>query len=132
MPNGDRSADRPQTVRFGFSAQKMRGVYAGKFGMEVRSDSFGPAGETWEVSLPLSEFRPLQPQLAFAPEGLELTEVYALTIQKEAGLEINHIELGQRRGPRQAQRIHEHWHLEALSCRRGSVVRDGSVRRRTR
>lgn len=71
----------------------MRGVFAGKFEMDVRPDALGPAGETWEVPLPLSEFRPLQPQLAFSPEGLDLTDVYALTIQEDAGLEIHHIEL---------------------------------------
>jgi ferric-dicitrate binding protein FerR (iron transport regulator) len=91
--------DRSQTVRFGFSTQKMRGVFAGKFEMDVRPDSLGPVGETWEVSLPLSEFRPLPPQLSFSPEGLELTDVYALTIQEDAGLEIHHIELVPLRGP---------------------------------
>lgn len=92
--------DRPQAVRFGFSTQKMRGVFAGKFEVDVRPDSLGPAGETWEVSLPLSEFRPLQPQLSFSPAGLELTDVYALTIQEDAGLEIHHIELVPARSPR--------------------------------
>jgi hypothetical protein len=92
--------DRPQVVRFGFSTQKMRGVFAGKFEVDVRPDSLGPAGETWQVSLPLSEFRPLQPQLSFSPAGLELTDVYALTIQEDAGLEIHHIELVPARSPR--------------------------------
>ena len=32
-------------------------------------------------------------QLAAAPEGLELTDLYALTIQENAGLEIHHVEL---------------------------------------
>ena len=63
-------------------------------------DSLGPAGETWEVSLTLSEFRPLQPHLSFSPGGLDLTDVYALTIQEDAGLEINHIELGPAEAPR--------------------------------
>ena len=31
--------------------------------------------------------------LAAAPEGLEPTDVYALTIQEDAGLEIHHVEL---------------------------------------
>lgn len=92
--------DRSQMVRFGFSTQRMRGVFAGKFEVDVLPDLLGPAGETWEVSLPLSGFRPLQPQLSFSPEGLELTDVYALTIQEDAGLEINHIELVPARSPR--------------------------------
>ena len=85
--------ERAQTVRFGFSAQKMRGAFAGKFEMDVQPASLGPAGETWEVELPLRDFRPLQPQLSSSPDGLELTDVYALTIKEDAGLEINHIEL---------------------------------------
>jgi len=85
--------ERPQTVRFGFSAQKMYGVFAGKFETNVASESLGPAGETWEVELPLANFRPLHPHLASSADGLELTDVYALTIEVDAGLEITHIEL---------------------------------------
>jgi hypothetical protein len=88
--------ERAQTVRFGFSAQKMRGVFAGKFEVDVQPALLGPAGETWEVELPLGDFRPLNPQLASSPNGLELTDVYALTIKEDAGLEINHIELAPR------------------------------------
>jgi hypothetical protein len=85
--------ERAQTVRFGFSAQKMRGVFAGKFEVDVPPVSLRPAGQTWEVELPLRDFRPLHPQLASSPDGLELTDVYALTIKEDAGLEIHHIEL---------------------------------------
>ena len=85
--------ERSQTVRFGFSAQKIRGVFAGKFEVDIPPASLGPAGETWEVELPLPNFRPLHPHLAASPEGLELTDVYALTINEDAGMEINHIEL---------------------------------------
>ena len=85
--------ERAHPVRFGFSAQKMRGVFAGKFEVDVPPALLRPAGETWEVELPLANFRPLQPQLYASPEGLELTDVYALTIQEDAGLEINGLEL---------------------------------------
>ncbi len=85
--------ERAQTVRFGFSAQKIRGVFAGKFEVDIPPTSLGPAGETWEMDLPLANFRPLHPYLATSPEGLELTDVYALTVREDAGLEINHIEL---------------------------------------
>lgn len=80
-------------VRFGFSAQKMRGVFAGKFEMDVSAEELGLAGETWEVELPLSEFRALHGHLADTPDGLELKDVYALTLDKDAGLEINSVEL---------------------------------------
>lgn len=85
--------EKAQPVRFGFSAQKMQGVFAGKFEMDVKAEDLAPAGETWEVELPLSSFRPLNPKLSPSPDGLELTDLYALTVREDAGLEINHIEL---------------------------------------
>ena len=45
------------------------------------------------VTLPLSSFRPLQPHLSPSPDGLEVNDVYALTIIEDAGLELNDIEL---------------------------------------
>lgn len=80
-------------VRFGFSTQKMRGVFSGKFEIDVQPEGLAPAGETWEVQLPLANFRALDPRLRSSPAGLELKTVYALTIEEDAGLEINHIEL---------------------------------------
>lgn len=85
--------ERRQMVRFGFSTQKMRGVFAGKFEVDISPERLGPVGETWEVELPLTEFRPLHPQMASSPDGLELTDVYALTIVEDAGLEIFSMEL---------------------------------------
>lgn len=87
------TTQRDQVVRFGFSTQKMRGVFAGKFEMNVPPEELGLPGATWEVKLPLADFQPLHPQLASTPEGLELTDVYALTIIEDAGLEIHQIEL---------------------------------------
>jgi hypothetical protein len=75
-------------------------MFAGKFEMDVRPEALGPAGEDWEVSLPVAEFRPLQPELSFSPERLELTDVYALTVQEDAGLEIHHMELRPARSAR--------------------------------
>lgn len=85
--------ERAQRVRFGFSTQKMRGVFAGKFEVDVESDSLGPVGETWEIDLPIEEFRPLHRHLSPSPDGLELNDIYALTIEEDAGLEINRVEL---------------------------------------
>lgn len=79
----------PHTVRFGFSTQRMQGVFAGKFEVDVPPAALGPAGETWTVRLPLSAFQPLQPQLSSSPAGLELNDLYALTVGRDAGLEIH-------------------------------------------
>jgi hypothetical protein len=84
---------RPHMVRFGFSAQKMRGVFAGKFELDVKPEQLGPSGEVWDIELPLADFHPLHPRLATGVDGLELTDVYALTVNDDVGLEIHHIEL---------------------------------------
>ena len=75
------------SVRFGFSTQKMRGAFAGKFEIDLQAAALGRAGETWEVDIPLKDFRPLHPQLIMAPGSLELT------IRDDAGMEINRIAL---------------------------------------
>lgn len=85
--------ERPQKVRFGFSTQKMKGAFAGKFEMDVDPQTLGAAGQPWTVTLPISSFRPMQPDLSASPEGLELGDVYALTILEDAGLELSRIEL---------------------------------------
>ena len=71
----------------------MLDAFAGKFEIDVPFPTIGPAGATWEVGLPLASFRPLQPQLAGSPEGLERTDVDALTLEEDVGLEIDPIEL---------------------------------------
>ncbi len=85
--------EKTARVRFGFSTQKMRGVFSGKFEIDVQPGDLASAGETWEVKLPLANFHALDPRLRSSPAGLELKTVYALTIEEDAGLEINHVEL---------------------------------------
>ena len=53
--------ERAHTDRFGFSAQKIRTVFGGKFEVDIQPASLGPAGETWQVDLPLANVRPLHP-----------------------------------------------------------------------
>lgn len=84
---------REHTVRLGFSTQRMRGVFAGKFEVDVPASALGPAGETWTVELPVSAFRPLQPELSPSPAGLELNDIYALTVVEDAGLELHRVEI---------------------------------------
>jgi ferric-dicitrate binding protein FerR (iron transport regulator) len=82
-----------KTVRFGFSTQRMRGVFSGKFEVDVTAAELGVVGEAWTVELPVSAFRPLHPELSPSPAGLELNDIYALTIVEDAGLELNRIEV---------------------------------------
>lgn len=84
---------RPMTVRFGFSTQRMRGMYAGKFEVDVPPDTLGPVGRTWTVDLPISDFRSLQPKLYPDAQGLEVIDIYALTLREDAGLELHKVEV---------------------------------------
>lgn len=84
---------RPKSIRFGFSTQKIQGVFSGKFEIDVDPSRLKQVDDAWEVLLPLAEFFPVQPELGKTPQGLELTDVYALTINEDVGLEINEIEL---------------------------------------
>ncbi|MFN9447022.1 MAG: hypothetical protein ACK57Y_13475 [Pirellulaceae bacterium] len=90
--------ERPRRVRFGFSAQKMYGVFAGKFEIDIPASMLGKSGEVWEVMIPLRDFQPLNPYLSTVPDGLELNDVYALTIVDHAGLEITEMELFRMQG----------------------------------
>jgi len=85
--------ERPTGVRFGFSAQKMYGVFAGKFEIDIPASMLGKSGEVWEVTIPLRDFQALNPYLSAVPDGLELNDVYALTIVDHAGLEITEMEM---------------------------------------
>ncbi len=87
------SYDQPERVRFGFSTQRMRGVYAGKFETDLQREQLGEPGEILSVELELDSFWPLNPQLSPRPEGLEVSDIYALTIKNDAGLKVHRIEI---------------------------------------
>jgi len=87
------SYDEPDRVRFGFSTQRIGGVYAGKFETDVEPSQLGPAGDILEIELDLDAFWPLSPQLSPGPEGLEVSDIYALTIKRDAGLKVHRIEI---------------------------------------
>jgi len=84
---------RSSSVRFGFSTQRMQGVFSGKFEVDVPSGDLGRVGDAWTVDLPLAEFHPLHPELSESPVGLELGDIYALTVNLDAGLEVHCIEI---------------------------------------
>lgn len=83
----------PHTVRFGFSTQKFQGVFGGKFEIDIQPELLAGPGELWQVDLPLDRFRALYPQLNDKSSGLQLIDVYALTVQDDVGLEILGVEL---------------------------------------
>jgi hypothetical protein len=84
---------RPQMVRFGFSTARVRGVFAGKFEIDIPAGRLAATEDGWEIEIPLADFHPLAEQSLNVPLGMELTDVYALTITSDAGLELHDIEL---------------------------------------
>jgi ferric-dicitrate binding protein FerR (iron transport regulator) len=83
----------PHAVRFGFSTQKVQGVFGGKFELDIQPESLAAPGQRWQVDLPLDRFRALYPQLNDSSSGLQLIDVYALTVHDDVGLEILGVEL---------------------------------------
>lgn len=84
---------RPATVRFGFSTQRMQGMFAGKFEVDLPPDRLRTVADGWEADLAVGDFQALFPGLATSPEGLEVQDVYALTIVDDAGLAITAIDI---------------------------------------
>ena len=102
----------PHTVRFGLSLQRTQGVFAGKFELDQSPEQLKAGNELisdmdyfstfaqgirqdgeWEVVITVAEFQPLYPQIWNSIEGMELNNVYALTVDTDAGLELLDVEL---------------------------------------
>jgi hypothetical protein len=84
---------RPVRIRFGVSTQRMQGVFSGKFEVDVPPQRQARDGDTFEVDLTLADLVAINPTLADTAEGLEVADIYALTILEDAGLEIVSIEV---------------------------------------
>ena len=84
---------RPVAIRFGVSTQRMQGVFSGKFEVDVPPQRQARNGDAFEVALTLADLVAVNPTLANTAEGLEVADIYALTILEDAGLEIVSIEV---------------------------------------
>ncbi|MEI8318860.1 MAG: FecR family protein [Planctomycetia bacterium] len=84
---------RPVAIRFGVSTQRMQGVFSGKFEVDVPPQRQARDGAAFEVELTLADLVAINPTLADTAEGLEVADIYALTILEDAGLEIVSIEV---------------------------------------
>ena len=84
---------RPVAIRFGVSTQRMQGVFSGKFEVDVPPQRQSRNGDALEVELTLADLVAVNPTLANTAEGLEVADIYALTILEDAGLEIVSIEV---------------------------------------
>ena len=60
----------------------------------IRPERQSRDGDAFEVDLALADLVAVNPTLADTAEGLEVADIYALTILEDAGLEIVSIEVG--------------------------------------
>ncbi|MDG1892955.1 MAG: FecR domain-containing protein, partial [Verrucomicrobiota bacterium] len=74
------SYQKEKRIRFGFSTQRMRGIYTGKFEEDVWPHQLGAPGEIQQIELPIDRFDPKYPRLSPQPQGLEVNDIYAVTI----------------------------------------------------
>ena len=79
-------------VAFGFSTQKIRGGFGGKFKAMSRRSPSGRRVRSGLRPCRSPAFARVCPPFTVA-DGLKLNEVYALTLIENAGLELNHVEL---------------------------------------
>jgi hypothetical protein len=78
-------------VYFGITTQRIKGVFFGKYTAKVEARALGQAGEPWQVEVPLSQFNPKSKQLPGSPAGMELTDIWIVSREESAELEIHSV-----------------------------------------
>lgn len=81
-------------IRLGFTTQRMQGVFAGKFEVDVSADDLTWNGGRWEISLGIDQFEAMNPQLASNPVDQELGDIYVVLLDGTAKLSLTAIEIG--------------------------------------
>ena len=83
----------PADVVFGITTNEHGGGFAGKYTVSVSADVLRGDGNAFDIEVPLSEFRPKEPQFGNSLTGKELTDWWCNTVDKNAKLEITNVEL---------------------------------------
>lgn len=78
-------------VYFGITTQRIKGVFLGKYIAKVEAGEIGQAGEPWQVEVPLSQFKPKSKHLPGSPTGMELTDIWIVSSEENAELEIHSV-----------------------------------------
>jgi hypothetical protein len=87
-------------LRLGFTTQRMQGVFAGKFEVDVSADDLTWNGSRWEIALGIDQFEAMNPQLASTPVDQELGDIYVVLLDGTAKLSLTAIEIGPGSSPR--------------------------------
>ncbi|MBC8243973.1 MAG: FecR domain-containing protein [Verrucomicrobia bacterium] len=88
--HGTTRTDSP--VYFGITTQRIKGVFFGKYTAKVEAGALGQAGEPWQVELPLSRFKPETQHQPGSPTGKELADIWIVSTDESAELEIHRLE----------------------------------------
>ena len=78
-------------IYFGITTQRIKGVFFGKYTAKIEAGTLGQAGEPWQVEVPLSQFKPKTNQLPSSPAGMELTDIWIVSREETAELEIHSV-----------------------------------------
>lgn len=78
-------------IYFGITTQRIKGVFFGKYTAKIEAGTLGQAGEPWQVEVPLSHFTPKTNQLPSSPAGMELTDIWIVSREETAELEIHSV-----------------------------------------
>tara|TARA_B100001250_G_scaffold78144_1_gene64132 strand:- start:864 stop:2147 length:1284 start_codon:yes stop_codon:yes gene_type:complete len=78
-------------IYFGITTQRIKGVFFGKYTAKIEPEALGQAGEPWQIEVPLSQFRPKTKHLPGSPAGMELTDIWVVSREENAELEIHSV-----------------------------------------
>ncbi|MBT6789106.1 MAG: FecR domain-containing protein [Verrucomicrobia bacterium] len=78
-------------IYFGITTQRIKGVFFGKYTAKIEPGTLGQAGEPWQVEVPLSQFKPKTRHLPGSPAGMELTDIWIVSREENAELEIHSV-----------------------------------------
>jgi ferric-dicitrate binding protein FerR (iron transport regulator) len=85
--------DRDHAVGFGLTTLYPEGGFAGKYSIYQEVSIDRDLGGVFDLTLPLAAFKPEKGCFPASPVGHELFDCWILTIEEDAGLEINRVEL---------------------------------------
>ncbi len=89
---GATQTDNP--VYFGITTQRIKGGFFGKYICKIDPESQGQASEPWQVEVDLTHFEPVKgmEHLPDLPTGMELTDIWVVSPDESAQLEIHRVE----------------------------------------
>ncbi len=86
------STQTESPVYFGITTQRIKGGFFGKYIAKVETEALGQASGTWQVEVPLRQFKPKTKHLPDLPIGMELTDIWVFSPEESAELEIHRVE----------------------------------------